>query len=377
MIRRPTAAALLLFLTAPAGLGDIVIGAAGPMQGQYAGFGEQLRRGVRLAVDDINATGGVNGERLVLEVGDDGCDPRKAVEVAMDLVSKGVKFVAGHYCSGSSIPASKVYESAGVLLISPASTNPKFTDEGGWNVHRVVTRDDAQGAFAGRFIAGTYRGRKIAILGDRSVYGQSLAAAARTALHAAGVTETLFESYAAGAKDYSDLVLRLRDAAIDVVYLAGSHTEAALILREMRELGMAAQMIGGDALVTEEFWAIARDAGEGTLMTFAPDPQSFAEAASAVDRFRAADYNPEGYTLYAYAAVQAFVQAAEATGGTDARKIAEWLRAGNRLRTVIGEIALDAKGDVKEPRYTWFIWSNGKYGVDADLNKTDLVSPTR
>ncbi len=375
MIRRHIATAILLVLLAPAARADIVIGAAGPLEGQYAAFGEQLRRGVALAVSDINATGGVNGEPLVLEMADDGCDPRKAVEAARQLVAKSVKFVAGHYCSGSSIPAAKIYEEAGVIQISPASTNPKFTDDGGWNVHRVVARDDAQGAFAGNFIATAYRGRKIAILADQSVYGQTLAAAARAALRQANAGETMYETYEAGAKDYRDLVMKLRTAAIDVVYLAGSYTEAALIIRDMRELGMAAQMIGGDALVSDEFWAVARDAGEGTLMTFAPDAQTIPEARSVAERFAAEDYNPEGYTLHAYAAVQAFAQAAQATGGTDARRIAAWLRAGNPLRTVIGTISLDQKGDVKNPRYTWFRWSDGKYGVDDNLNRPVAPAP--
>ena len=377
MIRRLTAAILFLILTAPAGFAEILIGAAGPLQGQYAAFGEQLRRGAQLAVDDINATGGLNGEPLKLEMADDGCEPRQAVDVATRLVAKGVKFVAGHYCSGSSIPASKIYEAAGVVQISPASTNPKFTDDGGWNVHRVCTRDDAQGGFAGRFIATQDRGRKIAILADQSVYGQSLAGAARAAIRAAGLAETLFESYTAGAKDYGELVLKLRAAAIEVVYLGGYHTEAALILRQMRELGLSAQLIGGDALVTDEFWVGARDAGEGTLMTFAPDPQQIAAALPSVERFKAGGYNPEGFTLHAYAAVQAWVQAAQATGGTDSRKIAEWLRAGNLLKTVIGDIALDGKGDVKEPRYTWFRWSEGKYAEDESLNQASLTPPSR
>ena len=124
---------------------EILIATAGPLKGQYAALGEQLRQGVSRAVADINASGGVNGEQLVLEVADDGCDPKQAMTVANQLVAKGVKFVAGHYCSGSSIAAAKIYEDAGIIMISPSSTSPKFTDDGGWNVNRVCGRDDAQG----------------------------------------------------------------------------------------------------------------------------------------------------------------------------------------------------------------------------------------
>ncbi len=370
MIRRHIATAALLLAMNQWAHAEIVIGAAGPLQGQYAAFGEQLRQGVALAVADINATGGVNGEQLVLQMADDGCEPRKAVEAAQALVARGVRFVAGHYCSGSSIPASKIYEAASVLQISPASTNPKLTEDGGWNVHRVVARDDAQGSFAGAFIAHAYNGRRIAILADQTEYGQALASAARSALRQSSVSETMFESYTSGAKEYHDLVLKLQTAAIDVVYLAGAAPEAAYIIREMRELGMAAQLVGPDALVTDEFWSIARDSGEGTIMTFPSDAETFPEAQSLVERFKAQNFEPEGYTLQAYAAVQAYAQAALATGSTDSRKIATWLRAGNPLRTVIGTISLDAKGDVKNPRYTWFRWSAGKYGVDENLNKS-------
>ena len=132
-------------LSAVSALADITVATVGPITGQLAAMGEQYSQGAKKAVEDINKAGGVNGEKLVLEIGDDACDPKQAVNVANQLASKGVKFVAGHLCSGSSIPASKVYEEEGILQITPASTNPKFTDEGGWNVARVCGRDDAQG----------------------------------------------------------------------------------------------------------------------------------------------------------------------------------------------------------------------------------------
>ena len=136
---------LTLLVSAPPAFADILIGAAAPLSGPNAALGEQLRRGVQRAVDDINATGGIRGEKLTVQFADDGCDPRKAVDVATGFVSAGIKAVVGHYCSGASIPASKVYQKAGIVQISPASTNTKFTDEGGWNVVRLVPRDDALG----------------------------------------------------------------------------------------------------------------------------------------------------------------------------------------------------------------------------------------
>jgi branched-chain amino acid transport system substrate-binding protein len=346
---------------------DVSIGVAGPITGQYASFGEQLKRGAEMAVKDLNDAGGVNGEKITLEVGDDACDPKQAVAVANQMVSKGIKFMAGHFCSGSSIPASKVYEEEGILQITPASTNPKFTDEGGWNVARVCGRDDAQGKVAGAFIAGHYKDSKIAIIDDKSPYGKGLADETRKALNAAGVKEAMDESYTAGEKDYTALVSKMKEAGVDVVYVGGYHTEGGLILRQMRDQGMKAQMISGDAFNTAEFWTITGDAGEGMIFTFAPEPRNFPEAKAVVEKFKAGGYDPEGYTLYAYAAIQAWSQGAAATKGTDGKKIAEWLRAGNPVKTVLGELSLNEKGDIKDAKYVWYKWSAGKYAEDPSL----------
>jgi branched-chain amino acid transport system substrate-binding protein len=275
--------------------------------------------------------------------------------------------MAGHFCSGSSIPASDIYAEEGIMMISGASTNPEFTEKGLWNTHRVCGRDDAQGIVAGNFLAKNYAGKKIAIIDDKSAYGKGLADETRKALNAAGQTETLNESYTAGEKDYTALVSKMKDAGIDAVYVGGYHTEGGLILRQMREQGMSAQMVSGDAFNTEEFWTITGSAGEGMIFTFAPEPRNNPAAKDVVEKFKAAGYDPEGYTLYEYAAIQAWAQAAAATGGTDSKKIAEWLRAGNTFKTVLGDMALNEKGDVKDAKYVWYKFSNGKYTEDPSL----------
>ena len=164
--------ALMVSTTARA---EIAIATAGPMTGQYASFGEQMRRGAEMAVKDINAAGGVLGQKLRLEIGDDACDPKQAVAVANEMASKGVKFMAGHFCSGSSIPASNVYSEEDILQISPASTNPKLTERGLDNVFRVCGRDDQQGLVAGNFLADKFGSKKIAIIHDKTAYGKGLA----------------------------------------------------------------------------------------------------------------------------------------------------------------------------------------------------------
>lgn len=356
-----TAAFTLATTAASAAYADVVIAVAGPMTGQYAAFGEQMNKGAQMAAADLNAAGGILGEKIKLEVGDDACDPKQAVAVANQLAGAGAIFVAGHFCSSSSIPASQVYTEEGILQISPASTNPKLTDEAkGNNVFRVCGRDDQQGKVAGEYIATMYKGKNVAIIHDKSAYGKGLADETQKSLNAAGLKEKLYEAYTAGERDYSALVSKLKQSAIDVLYVGGYHTEAGLIARQLKDQGMSVQIISGDALVTEEYWTITGPAGQGTLMTFGPDPRNKPAAKAVVEKFRAQGYEPEGYTLYTYAAMQIFKQAAEKAGSTDLDKVAAVLRS-TEFDTVIGKIAFDQKGDVTTPAYVFYKWNDGKY----------------
>jgi len=339
---------------------EIIIATVGPMTGQYATFGEQMRRGSELAVADINAAGGVLGEKLKLEIGDDACDPKQAVAVANQMVNKGVIFIAGHFCSGSSIPASDVYSEEGLLQISPASTNPKLTERGLDNVFRTCGRDDQQGIVAGNYIADNFAGKNVAILHDKTAYGKGLADETRKQIQARGMEETMYEAYTAGDKDYSALVSKMKAANIDLIYIGGYHTEAGLIIRQAREQGMDATLMSGDALVTDEYWAITGDAGEGTLMTFSPDPAKNPDAKPIVDKFLATGYKPEGYTLYTYGTLQAFVQAVEMNGSTKLNDLIKTLKS-NTFDTVLGDIGFDEKGDVTAPGYVVYRWHNGAY----------------
>jgi branched-chain amino acid transport system substrate-binding protein len=340
---------------------DITIATAGPMTGQYASFGEQMRNGAEQAVEDLNKAGGVLGQQLKLEIGDDACDPKQAVAVAGQMASKGVVFMAGHFCSGSSIPASAVYAEEGIIQISPASTNPKFTDERpGPGTMRVCGRDDQQGQVAGEFLADKFKDKNIAIVQDKTAYGKGLADETKKYMNAKGKMEVMYEAYTAGEKDYSALVSKLKAANIDVLYVGGYHTEAGLIKRQMVEQGMKTILVSGDALVTDEYWSITGPAGEGTLMTFSPDPRKNPEAADVVKEFEAKNIVPEGYVLYTYAAIQAWAQAATTAGTTDFKAVADALAKG-KFKTVLGELAFDDKGDVTLPGYVFYIWKDGKY----------------
>ena len=355
------AAGLSLALAGAASAQDITIGVAGPLTGQYATFGQQFKNGADLAVADINAAGGVLGKKIKLDMEDDACDPKQARAVAEKLVGLKVPFVGGHFCSGSSIPASDVYAEAGVLQITPASTNPKFTERGMWNTFRVCGRDDQQGAGAGKYIAGHYKGKNVAILHDKSTYGKGLADETKKAINKAGLKEKMYEAYTAGEKDFNALVSRMKAAKINVVYVGGYHTEAGLILRQMRAQGMDAQMISGDAIATNEFWSITGDAGAGMLFTFGPDPRKRKTAAEVVKRFKAKGVDPEGYTLYTYAALQVWAQAAKKAKTTDPKKVAATVKAG-KWDTVLGPISYDKKGDITKLDYVFYVWKkDGSY----------------
>ncbi len=351
--------AAVLFAGTPA-RAEITIGVAGPLSGSEAAFGEQFRRGAVKAVEDINAKGGVLGQKLVLAMGDDACDPKQAVAVANEMAAKKVPFVAGHFCSGSSIPASDVYAETGILQISPASTNPKFTERGLPNVFRTCGRDDQQGQVAAEYIVKHFKGKVVGIVHDKSSYGKGLADQTREALAKLGVKDTVYEAIAAGEKDYSALVTKLKQAKVDVLYLGGYKTEGGLIVRQMRDQGLKTVLLGGDALVTEEYWAITGAAGEGTLMTFSPDPRKNPANAELVKYYRAQNYEPEAYTLYTYGTIQAWAQAAEKAKSTDWKKVAAVLKA-EKFDTALGRIGFDAKGDVAAPGYVVYVWKNGTY----------------
>jgi len=338
---------------------DITIGVAGPMTGPKAAFGEQFRHGAQKVIADINAKGGVLGQKLVAVYGDDSCEPKQAVAVANDMASKKVPFVAGHFCSGSSIPASDVYAETGILEISPGTTSPVYTERGLPNVFRTCGRDDQQGRTTAEYIARTQKGKTVAIIHDRSAYGKGLADRTRDELHRLGIKEVMYEAISVGDKDFSSLVTRLKSEKVDLLFLGGYYTEGGLIVRQMRDQGLKTILMGGDALVTEEYWAITGPVGEGTLMTFSPDPRKNPDNADLVKYFRENNYEPEAYTLYTYGSIQAWAQAVEKAGTTDTKKVAAVLKA-NTFDTVLGRIGFDPKGDILAPSYVMYAWKNGK-----------------
>jgi branched-chain amino acid transport system substrate-binding protein len=352
----------LSLLLAGAAQAQVKLAVAGPVTGANAAFGAQLTQGVQQAVEDINKAGGILGQQIQVEVGDDVSDPKQGVSVANKFVGDGVKFVVGHFNSGVTMPASDVYAENDILFISPSATNPKITDRKLWDAFRTCGRDDQQGLVWAELARDKLKGKTIAVIHDKTTYGKGLADAALDNMHKFGVKEVLYEGVNTGEKDYSAIVSKIKDAGADYLMWGGLHTEGGLILRQMRDQGMNTVMISGDGITDSEFAAIGGPGVEGTLMTFGPEPRNNPNAKAAVDSFKAKGFEPQGYTLYAYAAVQIMKQAAEKANSLEPKKVAEVMHSGMPFHTVIGDISYDKKGDRTTVDYVWYVWKKGPDG---------------
>ncbi|RFB78060.1 branched-chain amino acid ABC transporter substrate-binding protein [Methylovirgula sp. 4M-Z18] len=341
---------------------QVKLGVVGPMTGPNAVFGKEILDGTKLAVDDINAAGGVLGQKIEIDEGDDVSDPKQGVSVANKLAADGVKLVVGHYNSGVNIPASEVYEDNDMLDISPGATNPKLTDRGMWNVFRTCGRDDQQGAVAGAYLAKELKGKKVAFIHDKTTYGKGLADETRKVALAKGVPEVLYEGVNAGEKDYSAIVSKIRESGADVVYWGGLQTEGGLIARQMHDQGMKVQIMSGDGIVTNEYATIGGDAVIGTLMTFGPDPAKKASAAKLVAEMKAKNVDPGAFVFYSYAAVEIMKQAADTAKSLDSHQMADAIHSGMIFHTVLGDLSFDAKGDRKDPDYVMYSWNKDAAG---------------
>jgi len=356
------AVAALASMAQPASA-QLKIGSAGPMTGQYATFGEQLKRGATMAVEEINAAGGVNGQKLELLIGDDACDPKQATAVANKMVSDKVAFVAGHFCSGSSIPASEIYKEGKILQITPASTNPKLTDDafakGNTTVFRTCGRDDVQGSTVGNYLLKYHPKARVAILEDKSPYGKGVADETKKTLNKGGIKEVMYEAYNDTDKDFTALINKMKQQKIDIIVLGGYHTAAAMVIKQSREQGLGAQMVGFDSLETDEFYQLGGAATNGVLESFPPQAEKDPKNAALVKKFTDQKYNPEGYTLFSYAAVKVWADAASKAKSTDAAAVAAALR-GQTWESAVGPLAFDQKGDIKNPVYDIYVWKDGK-----------------
>ena len=366
---------LLALLAASPAFADVKIGIGIPSTGPNAAFGEQIKRGVDQAVADINAKGGINGEKIVTIVGDDRSDPKEGVSVANKFISEDVKFVVGHFNSGVSIPASREYADGGILMISPASTNPDLTDKGGWNVFRTCGRDDQQGKVAGEYISQHFKDKRVAVIHDKTPYGKGLADETLKTMNVGGVKEVFYDGINVGEKDYSALISRLKQLKADYLYFGGLYAEAGLLIRQMRDQGLKTVMISGDGIVSNELASVAGSGVIGTLMTFAPDPRKNPSAADVVKTFKDKGIDPEAYVLVSYAAMQVIAQAAIEAKSNEPRKVADIIHSGKAFDTVTGALSFDNKGDIKQLGYVIYEWNKNSDGKITYAEKETAAAP--
>ncbi|MDC4202921.1 MAG: branched-chain amino acid ABC transporter substrate-binding protein [Candidatus Manganitrophus sp.] len=348
------------------GPSEIVIGVAGPMTGDQSKLGGDVERGARLAVEEWNARGGINGKKLRLEVGDDQHDPKQAVSVANKLVNSGIVGMVGHFNSSASIPASAVYNSAGVPMITPASTNPRLTDQGFWNVFRVCGRDDQQGKVAADFVGGQLKLKRVAILHDKTTYGQGLAEEFRKSLAAYPESEVVsFDGITQGDKDFRGILTSIKGKNPELFFFGGVFPEGGQLAKQAKEVGLTAPMLSGDGVIDPKFIEIAGAAAEGTYLTFTPDPENMPEAKGFLEKYKAKHGNELApYAIYSYDAANILLTAlaeAEKEGKIkDGKRVAEIMRNVN-YDGALGHIEFDEKGDVKKSPYIVWITKNGKF----------------
>lgn len=342
------------------------IGVAGPLTGDQAAFGEMLRFGATLAVEEWNAKGGVSlgGKKMKVDIlwGDDRHDPKEGVAIAHRFVNSGVAGVVGHFNSSVSIPTSTVYAEADVVQITPASTNPKLTEQGFGTVFRVCGRDDQQGEVAADFIVNALKARRVAILHDKTTYGQGLADETKRFLEKKGVKPVFYSGVVQGDKDYTPVLTAAKQKKPEVIYFGGIHPEAILLVKQMRErLGMKAAFMSGDGIVTPEYYKIAGKAAEGTYLTFTPDQKKIPAAQTMIENHRKRFGKDVGaYTIYSYVAANMILDSIQTTDSAKGSKIAAHIR-GKAWETALGKMQFDKKGDVLESPYVLWRVKGGKF----------------
>ena len=344
----------------------IKIALAGPVTGPVAQYGDMQFIGAKMAIEQINKAGGVNGSQLEGVVFDDACDPKQAVAVANRIVNQEIQFVVGHLCSSSTQPASDIYEDEGILMVTAASTSPEITTRGYELVFRTIGLDSLQGPTAGKYIAEQVKPKKVAVIHDKQQYGEGIATAVRDVLKEAGIDVPVFEGVTAGDKDFSALIAKLRQEGVDFVYYGGYHPELGLILRQSAEQGLKVDFMGPEGVGNSDISAIAGEASEGLLVTlpkaFDEDPRN----AELVEAFKAKNEDPSGpFVFPAYAAVQIIADGIKLAGDTDTAKVAEALRA-NEFDTPTGVLSFDEKGDLQDFNFVVYKWH-------ADATKTALT----
>ncbi|QID19299.1 branched-chain amino acid ABC transporter substrate-binding protein [Nitrogeniibacter mangrovi] len=348
--------------------GTVRIGHAGPLTGPLAHIGKDGENGARLAIEDANAQGIViDGDKITFELlgEDDQADPRQATTVAQRLADEEVAGVVGHVTSSASIPASRVYEQNGIPMITPSATSPKLTAQGYRTTFRVIANDLQQGAAMAHHVAAGLHLKRVAVIDDRSAYGQGLADAFADKLKADGVDVVAREFTSDKATDFSAILTKIKGTAPDAVFFGGFDAQAAPMLQQMRQLSLNAAFLGGDGVCTDEMLKLAaRTLDAHVFCTQAGIPMAkMPKGADFKARFAKRFHTPvQLYAPYSYDATMALIEAMKAADSTDP---ADYLP---KLHTisfpgVTGTIAFDAKGDIRTGGISLYQYKDGHWAT--------------
>lgn len=344
----------------------VKLGNAAPLTGNIAHLGKDLENGTRLAIETVNTQGvTIGGKKVKFELigEDDQADPRTGTTVAQRLVDAGVKGVVGHLNSGTSIPASRIYDQAGIPQISPASTNPKLTLQSFKAVFRTIANDVQQGGALGSFAVKSLGAKKVAIIDDRTAYGQGLADETDKAVKAAGAQVVAREFTTDKATDFNAILTKIRAANPDVIFYGGMDAQAGPMLRQIKQLGINAKFLTGDGGCSPEMIKLAGDAmSASAYCSMAGLPLDKMPGGAAFrDQYRKR-FNGEVqlYAPYAYDAAMAIIKAMEKSGSVEPAKYLPELKKTN-FPGVIGNVAFDDKGDIKEGAVTIYSYKDGNW----------------
>jgi branched-chain amino acid transport system substrate-binding protein len=345
----------------------IKIGHVGPVSGAIAHLGKDNENGARMAIEELNAAGLKFGDKAVkfeLLSEDDAADPKQGTAAAQKLVDAKVNGVIGHLNSGTTIPASQLYNAAGIPQISPSATNPKYTRQGYAGAFRVVADDVHLGGTLGKYAVETLKGKNIAVIDDRTAYGQGVAEEFKKGATAAGGTIVGHEFTTDKASDFNAILTTLKAKKPDIVFFGGMDAVAGPMLRQMKSLGITAKFMGGDGICTAELAKLAGDAmvDEGVVCAEAGGVEG--EQKVGMDKFRTdfkAKYNADVqvYAPYVYDAVKVMATAMVTAGSADPAKYLPVLKAIN-YKGVTGNIAFDEKGDIKNGALTLYTYKGGE-----------------
>jgi branched-chain amino acid transport system substrate-binding protein len=355
-------------LSAPASAQLVVkIGHVGPLTGAIAHLGKDNELGAKLAIEDLNAKGiKIGGQTVKFELiaEDDGADPKQGTAAATKLVDAKVNGVIGHLNSGTTIPASKIYHDAGIVQISPSATNPKYTMQGFKTAFRVVANDGQLGGVMGRYAVKDLKAKSIAIIDDRTAYGQGVADEFEKSVKAAGGKVVGREFTNDKATDFNAILTKLKGAKPDVVFYGGMDAVAGPMLRQMKQLGIDAKFMGGDGICSSELIKLAGDGmGDGQVICAEAGGVS-PDKAAALDAWKASFKKRTGadvqiYAPYVYDATMVMATAMQNANSTDPKK---YLPALSKVSYdgVTGKIAFDSKGDILNGALTFYTYKGGK-----------------